>query len=159
MSDVETALVVATALGCGLVSGIFFAFSTFVMPALGARPAAEGIAAMQSINVKAIGVGLMTAMFGTAILSIATLVVGVGDAGTSYGGYLLSAPALYLLGVIAVTMLFNVPRNNALAEQDPDSERGARVWADYVVTWTAWNHLRAVTSFAASALLIIGLLQ
>ena len=42
----------AAVLGCGLVAGIFFAFSTFVMRALGRRPAGEGIAAMQAINIR-----------------------------------------------------------------------------------------------------------
>ena len=44
-------LVIATALGCGLIGGAFFAFSTFVMKALARLPTPQGIAAMQSINV------------------------------------------------------------------------------------------------------------
>lgn len=39
------------ALGCGLIAGVFIAFSTFVMKALARLPPDEGIAAMQSINV------------------------------------------------------------------------------------------------------------
>jgi uncharacterized membrane protein len=42
---------VSTMLGAALVAGIFFAFSTFVMTALGRLPPEQGIAAMQSINV------------------------------------------------------------------------------------------------------------
>ena len=38
------------ALGSGLVAGIFFAFSNFVMKALARVPPAQGVAAMQSIN-------------------------------------------------------------------------------------------------------------
>ena len=38
------------ALGTGIVGGIFFAFSSFVMAALARIPAAQGIAAMNSIN-------------------------------------------------------------------------------------------------------------
>jgi len=45
------ALTLLSALGSGLIAGAFFAFSTFVMGALGRLPAAHGIAAMQSINV------------------------------------------------------------------------------------------------------------
>jgi uncharacterized membrane protein len=33
----------------------------------------------------------------------------------------------------------------------------AREWAAYLSTWTAWNHVRTVTSVIASALLLIGL--
>ena len=50
MSGVPYVATLATTLGCGLNAGVFFAFSTFVMPALKRLPAAQGIAAMQSIN-------------------------------------------------------------------------------------------------------------
>src|SRR5215510_625162 len=43
-------LTFVTALGCGLIAGLFFAFSVAVMQALARLPAAGGIAAMQSIN-------------------------------------------------------------------------------------------------------------
>ncbi len=38
-------------LASALVGGVFFAFSSFIMKALARVPSAEGIAAMQSINV------------------------------------------------------------------------------------------------------------
>ena len=50
MSGVLYIATVLTALGCGLIAGAFFAFSSFVMPALKRLPPAHGIAAMQSIN-------------------------------------------------------------------------------------------------------------
>src|SRR5215208_1714033 len=56
-----------TALGCGLVAGVFFAFSTLVMPALKRLPPAHGIAAMQSINKLAVTAAFMTTPFGTAV--------------------------------------------------------------------------------------------
>lgn len=37
------------AIGSGVVGGVFFAFSNFVMPAFARLPAATGIAAMNSI--------------------------------------------------------------------------------------------------------------
>ena len=44
-------LILLSALGSGLVAGIFFAFSTFVMSALGRLAPEQGILAMQTINV------------------------------------------------------------------------------------------------------------
>jgi uncharacterized membrane protein len=44
-------LTLLSVLGSGLVAGAFFAFSTFVMKALAALPAPQGVSAMQSINV------------------------------------------------------------------------------------------------------------
>ena len=61
------ALTFASALGCGLIAGSFFAFSTFVMGALGRLPPAHGIAAMQSINVVVINPWFLGAFIGTAV--------------------------------------------------------------------------------------------
>jgi uncharacterized membrane protein len=41
-------------IGCGIVAGVFFAFSTFVMPALARLQPDRGIVAMQSVNITAI---------------------------------------------------------------------------------------------------------
>jgi len=50
--DVVTLL---SALGCRLVAGVFFAFSAFVMKALGKLPPAQGIAAMRSSPLRRFG--------------------------------------------------------------------------------------------------------
>ena len=70
MSAALQALTLAAALGCGTVGGVFFAFSTFVMPALRRLPEAQGVAAMQSINITAITPLFMTALFGTAVVCL-----------------------------------------------------------------------------------------
>jgi len=149
-------LTFGTALGCGLMAGVFFAFSTFVMKALARLPPAQGIAAMQSINVVAITPVFMAALFGTAaaclLLALSSLFVRPPGA-----VYLIVGSLLDLVGTILVTVAFNVPRNDALAAADPSSANGARLWADYVVSWTAWNHVRTAAALSASALLIIGL--
>ena len=51
MKEFLEILTLAAVLGSGLVAGIFFAFSTFVMRALGQLPENQGIAAMKAINV------------------------------------------------------------------------------------------------------------
>ncbi|WP_245350547.1 anthrone oxygenase family protein [Bradyrhizobium sp. UFLA03-84] len=61
---------------------------------------------------------------------------------------------LYVLGMFVVTMVFNVPLNDQLAATDPASAAAAPVWARYLTDWTFWNHVRTVTSFAATALFI-----
>jgi len=76
------------------------------------------------------------------------------DAGAAY---LLAGSVLYLVGSIVVTMLFNVPRNNALAALAPASAEGAQLWASYLAEWTAWNHVRTIASFAAAAVLTVAL--
>jgi len=150
-------LTFSTALGCGLIAGVFFAFSAFVMKALARLPAAQGTAAMQSINVVAITPLFMVVLFGTAAACLLLAVSSLFMWQRPGAVYLLVGSLLYLVGTILVTIVFNVPRNDALAAVDPASANGARLWADYVTSWTAWNHVRTVAALAASASLTIGL--
>ncbi len=64
-------LIFAAAIGSGLVARIFFAFSSFVMAALGRLPSDHGIAAMNAINVTVINPVFFLAFFGTAALCVA----------------------------------------------------------------------------------------
>ncbi len=50
-----------------------------------------------------------------------------------------------------VTIVFNVPRNEALALVGPDDPDGGKLWAGYVSSWTAWNHVRTAAALAAAA--------
>jgi len=62
--------------------------------------------------------------------------------------------ALYVLGMFVVTVIFNVPLNNALAAADPASHEAASLWVRFLTDWTLWNHVRTVSSTAACALFI-----
>lgn len=144
------------ALGTALVGGAFFAFSTFIMQALARLPAAQGIAAMQSINVTVINRWFMGALFGTALVC---LVLGVlcllcWDAP---GAHLrLAGCAVYVLGTIVVTIAFNVPRNDTLAALVPGAADAAVAWADYLREWTHWNTVRTIAALLASLSLMLG---
>jgi uncharacterized membrane protein len=150
MTDPLFVVTFCTALGSGLVGGVFFAFSTFIMSALARLPAPQGIAAMQSINVAVITPLFMLALFGTgaACLFLGGYVLFTWQ--RPGAAYLLAGSLLYFIGVVVVTIVFNVPRNNALAAVDPTSAEGARLWSDYLSTWTAWNHVRTITALAAA---------
>jgi uncharacterized membrane protein len=155
MEDLRVALTLVTALGCGLSAGALFAFSSFVMKALARLHPPQGISAMQSINVMAVTPVFMTALFGTAAACLAVAVWALADWDGSFSPYLLAGSALYLIGVIGVTMAFNVPRNNSLARMEPSSAETATYWRSYLVEWTAWNHVRVATGLAAAAALTI----
>lgn len=157
IEDLLFALTVAAALGCGLIAGVFFAFSTFVMAALARLPPAQGIGAMQSINVVVINPAFLGVFFGTAVLCVVLIVAALLTWGETGAIYLLVGGVLYLVGTIGVTMACNVPRNNALAAVAPDSADGANLWARYVSGWTAWNHVRAAAALLAAASYAIAL--
>lgn len=152
-------LTLVAALGCGVISGVFFAFSAFVMKALFRLPVNAGIAAMQSINVVVLNPWFFGAFFGTAAACLVVLVWSLVRWPAPGAAYLLVGSVLYLMGTILVTILYNVPRNDALAAIVPDDVFAESRWANYVKTWTAWNHVRTLAAFAASISFVLALSQ
>jgi uncharacterized membrane protein len=145
------------ALGCGLMAGVFFAFSTFVMKALARIPEGEGIAAMQSINRSVINPWFMLAFLGTAVVCAFLASIAVVRWGTHREQYLLAGSALYIVGTVLVTLVFNVPKNNELAKIGSADPRGLVLWRRYLSTWTAWNHVRTAAALAAAVCLTLAL--
>jgi uncharacterized membrane protein len=146
-------------LGCGLIAGVFFAFSTFVMKALAQQPPPQGIAAMQSINITAINPWFMTAFLGTAASCLFLAVSSLLKWYRPGAIYLLVGSLLYLIGTFLVTMVGNVPLNDGLAIADPNSTDGAKLWANYLTQWTFWNHVRTVAAIAATTMFSIAIGQ
>ena len=149
------ALKLISVIGCALIAGVFFAFSTFVMNALSRLQPAQGIAAMQSINITAINPLFMTALFGTAATCLLLSVSTLSKLSQPDAVYLLGGSLLYLIGAVGVTIAFNVPLNNALAIADPTSTQGENLWAKYLTDWTFWNHVRTVAALIAATLFML----
>jgi|SRR5215472_11713213 len=152
-TSLATGLTFVAAIGCGTIGGIFYAFSSFVMKALGRIPPQHGVAAMNSINIAVINPSFMLAFMGTTLVC-AALAVGSYFWWQQPGGKLVFAAALlYLVGAFGVTMVFNQPLNLKLAGMEP--AQAAAFWPQYVETWTLWNHVRTAASLLASALLVV----
>jgi uncharacterized membrane protein len=158
-TDMISAVTLFAALGSGLMAGFFFAFSFTVMGALSRLPTAQGMAAMQHINVVVINPWFGVGFFGTALACAALAILSLFRWHEPGSAYLVVGGLLYLVGTILVTFAFNVPRNNALAALDPVSPEAVSYWGDYLTSWTAWNHVRTATSLAAAAALTIALCQ
>jgi uncharacterized membrane protein len=148
-------LLLVAGVGSFLVSGVLLAFSSFVMSGLTRIPAASGIAAMQSINITVVNPLFLGLFMGMGAVSLAVLVMNVRA-----NGFELSesnaAAVIYLLGVLGVTFVANVPMNDALAGIDPAARTSAEYWSNYVSSWTIWNHVRCVAALVAGALFVIG---
>ena len=150
-------LAFVSALGCGLIAGVFFTFSNFVMKSLARLPPAHGIAAMQAINVDVLNRWFFAAFFGTALCCLVLAASSFFRWEEPDAIYLLAGGLLYLIGTILVTIIFNVPLNDALAAVDPMTADASRFWTTYVKSWTAWNHVRTVAALAAAASFTIAL--
>ncbi|MEU7525661.1 anthrone oxygenase family protein [Saccharothrix sp. NPDC042600] len=139
-------LTIIAAVGCGLMAGVFFAFSAMVMPGLRRAAPAEGLAAMRAINVAVLNPVFLTAFLGTAAVSVAAAF------GGTVAGWV--GAALYVLGGIVLTAAYHVPRNNAL-EQHGTTE----YWARYLREWVPANHVRAITCLGAAVAFTIAAVQ
>ena len=139
----------AIAVGCGMMAGLYFAFSAFVMQSLAAVPGTGGIEAMQSINRVIVRSPFIVLFFGTTIASVALAGWGVFRWGEPGAGALLVGGVVYLVGHFVCTAAFNVPLNDALDVVDPTTPEAARIWADYLRRWTRWNHVRTVACTAS----------
>ncbi|MGW0863742.1 anthrone oxygenase family protein [Streptomyces koelreuteriae] len=150
-------LTVLGVLGTGLVAGVFCGFSTFVMRGLATLPPAQGVAAMNAINVAAVTPPFMVVFLGSAVLCAVIAVVTFvlwPEEGTVE---LLVGSALYLFGSFGLTMVANVPRNDALAKLEPGTSEAAAYWPAYVREWTMWNHVRTVASAGAALAYVLAL--
>jgi uncharacterized membrane protein len=142
-------------LGCVLIAGVFFAFSNFVMNALARIQPTQGIIAMQSINITVINPLFMTVFLGTGVSCLFVVISSLLKWQKISITYSLLGSSLYLIGTIGVTLVFNVPLNEALAKVDPHSVDGIKFWTTYLSNWTFWNHIRtgaAVTAAVSIAL-------
>src|SRR5262245_62876496 len=77
-----TGLLWFSAVGCGVMAGVYFAFSGFVMTALSRIDQASGVAAMNSINTVILRSLFMPLFFGTTIAALTLAAVALLRWGT-----------------------------------------------------------------------------
>ena len=127
------------------------------MDALGRLRPPEGIAAMQSINRVILNPLFFAVFMGTAITSLILVVSLFWMWERPGSAYLLIGGLLYLIGTILVTIVFNVPMNEALDKVEPETAEAADLWAKYLKDWTAWNHVRTVACILSAVSFILAL--
>ncbi len=138
------ALALVAGVGCAAVGGVLLAFSGVVLPALARLPGDRGAEAMRSVNVLAVRPPLMVAMFGTAAACAVLGVVAVRRGEP----LVVAGCSVYLVGVVGVTVVGNVPLNDRLAG-------GGVAWEPYVCAWGRWNHVRTAGGLAAAVLVLL----
>lgn len=151
--------IVIALLGSALIGGIFFAFSNFVMKAFARMPPAEGIAAMQSINVVVLNPLFLGAFMGTAVISLLIAVLAVKWWETPSAPWLVAGALLYLVGTFLLTSLGNVPLNKQLAAVQANDPAAIKVWEHYLDRWTLLNSVRTVAAICAALMFTVGLIQ
>jgi uncharacterized membrane protein len=145
-------MITLAAIGSGIVGGVLYAFSAFVMQGIDQTPPASAVAVMQGINRTAVGPPLMVPLMGTLLICLALLVVAVSALRSGHvacGVLVLVGCALYLTS-FTITGAYHVPHNDALARIDPTGSGAAAAWRDYYGPWVRMNHLRVAAAVGAS---------
>lgn len=155
--QIHLSMVFVAIIGSGLVAGMFYAFSTFIMPALGALKPEEGIRAMQSINVKVINRWFLWVFMGTSGLCLGLLFVFALDYKGLSSVFVIAGALTYILFCFFVTGTRNVPRNSQLEAIKAQDTSTHDVWQRYLDEWTYYNHIRTAAALLACICFVFGL--
>jgi len=149
-----TVLLWTAALSSGLIAGVYFAFSGFIMKAFAKLETAQSVTAMNAINEIILRSLFMPVFFASSIISLLLIVAAIAYWDEAGAGLALIAGMVYFIGMFVCTVVFNVPLNNALSRLGPASDNAQQAWSHYLKNWTKWNHLRTVSSLVTSVLCI-----
>lgn len=141
----------------GLTAGLLFAYSVSVIPGLARVSDLEYIHAMQSINREIQNPVFFLCFFGAFIALIISVFQYYPEPGIPFG-LLLGAVIFYGIGVLGVTMFFNVPLNNMLdqfrALENGGSEIG-QIRQLYESRWNFWHYIRTLSSIIAFVMALL----
>ncbi len=157
MSGFAQTMTILCAVGSAAAAGAFFTFSTFTMAGLKRLAPAHGAAAMQAINREAPTPLFMLLLFGTGVACLVLAIYAALHLQDPGAKYQLIAGALYIVGVVLVTIGYHVPRNNMLDSLDPNSAAGIAYWATYLEEWVRMNHVRTIAPLVTAVLLTLAL--
>jgi uncharacterized membrane protein len=155
MAEILIVFALIATLACGIITGVFYAFSTIVMSGLGSIPGAHGVSAMRAINDAVINRLFLGPYLGAVLLCAMIVVVAPFVWSAAAAALAILGALAYIVGTFVVTIVFNAPLNNRLAEAKPDDPDTMALWDEYLQQWTKWNHVRTGAALAATALLIV----
>ena len=155
MTGYLTIIVPLAIVGAGVVTGLLFAFSNFVMSSLADLPNDKGMYTMQRINEDILNPVFFVFFAGTPVLCLLIIALAVLKPAADGHPLLLAGAIGYLTGPFGITVLFNVPLNNRLAQSGIGEAND--VWPSYQRRWQRWNHIRTYAGVLSIALLSFGL--
>lgn len=156
-STLTRTVLVLTVVTSGLSAGLFYIFEAAITPGLAAVSDRTYIEAFQGINAIIRNLPFGIAFFGPIVLAALTLALGRRNRRVT----LLVAGGLviYVLGVLAVTFGFHVPRNEQLATYSNLATTDlAAVRAWFEEPWNTMNLVRTVAACASFTLFTVALL-
>lgn len=137
----------------GIVSGIFFAFSDFIMKSLATIPHTAVVDAMAEINRRVYRSIFIIGIWGVALLSAALIYAGAIYTQAPESPWLIAG------GIIAVSFMFNIPMNHKLESLGSTHAKSQSYWQLYLPKWTRWNHVRSGSAIVSTACFLMALIN
>lgn len=155
----DALLMIATLL-CSLVAGLLLAFAVVTMPGLRALDDRDFLRAFRAIDrvIQNNDPVFMLVWAGSVVALVAAALLGVTATSGTERVLLLTAAALYLLGVQLPTVAINIPLNNrlqVLAVDGLSPADSATARADFEPRWNRSNRVRTALSTIVALLLLL----
>lgn len=147
----------------GAIFGFFYAWVCSTMWGLDAADPRVAIIAMQEMNGSVRNAVFAPAFFGTPLVLGLTAILALRSGSRTTALWVGAGALIYFFGGLVLTMLVNVPMNEALGaldiRLDTDLAEAQRIWTDYSDPWKVWNVTRTVFSGLALVCVAIGMTQ
>ena len=155
--DTQTIVLVLATLLTGLTAGLCFTWNNAVTPGVGQLVDMGYLRSFQEMNRAIINPIFLIVFFGPFFLHIVNIFLFKSSSGTLLWMVVASA-ALYIIGLVAVTIFGNVPLNEILDKTDlmqASAEELKLLRDKFEVKWNRFHLIRTVSTVLSFLLLLI----
>ena len=139
----------------GLMAGIYFSFSVFIMKSFSMLPGVVAATAMNKINDVIVNTAFLPVFVSSTLWFFGLIIWSIADWQGLKSQLVIAAAVIYIVGMFSVTAFGNVPLNNALRSSANDEMSLVTNWRKYLKLWTRLNHIRTLSCIAACTLLTL----
>ena len=133
----------------GLLAGLFYGYACSVNAGLGILTDLEYVRAMQAINKVILNPVFFLSFFGALIILPVASWVNYSPPPDKRYYLLLTATAIYIVGVFGITVFGNVPLNESLAKFNVESASVQEIVYQREKFESAWNRLHLIRTVAS----------
>ena len=156
----ETTVLLFTILLTGLTAGLCFTWTNAVTTGIGRLDDLGYLSSFQEMNRAIINPIFIVVFFGPFFGHILTVYLKYQNNEAVVWLYIVAA-ALFILGVVLVTLIGNVPLNEILDKTDlaaASAEELRALRQKFETPWRQWHLVRTLSSILSFALLLIGII-
>lgn len=161
MFTIDRIILVAATTTTAMLVGLFYGWSVSVIPGLARLSNSEYLAAMQSMNRAILNPLFFITFMGSVILLPLCAYLNYTQPTSPRFWLIAVAAILYIVGTFGITMIANVPLNEALDKFNlvtASEEAKALKREIFEPRWNKLHHIRTVIGFIATVLMIIACL-